>query len=124
METPVNVIGASTVSSDLVNNLPHGHPKTHHNNRTSRIKIKMCKVGHFSPCFQIKKNGTLRPQLQNKVTMITTMMGVIIILVLLIILVLKMTKKYLDIWDSYMVEEGKASPPPFRAMPERKVFFL
>ena len=79
METPVNVIGASTVSSDLVNNLPHGHPKTHHNNRTSRIKIKMCKVGHFSPCFQIKKNGTLRPQLQNKVTMITTMMGVIII---------------------------------------------
>ena len=94
METPVNVIGASTVSSDLVNNLPHGHPKTHHNNRTSRIKIKMCKVGHFSPCFQIKKNGTLRPQLQNKVTMITTMMGVIIIMELLMILVLKMTKKY------------------------------
>ena len=138
METPVNVIGASTVSSDLVNNLPHGHPKTHHNNRTSRIKIKMCKVGHFSPCFQIKKNGTLRPQLQNKVTMITTMMGVIIIMELLMILVLKMTKKYHITWywcqnirDNMVEKQGQKiragvslPPPPFRAMPKRKHFFF
>ena len=138
METPANVIGASTVSSDLVNNLPHGHPKTHHNNRTSRIKIKMCKVGHFSPCFQIKKNGTLRPQLQNKVTMITTMMWVIIviiILVLLIILVLNMTKKYHLTWywcrniRDNMVEKrskkfGQGSPPPLSDNARKKSNFF
>ena len=137
METPANVIGASTVSSDLVNNLPRGPPKTHHNNRTSRIKIKMCKVGHFSPCFQIKKNGTLRPQLQNKVTMITTMMGVIIIMELLMILVLKMTKKYHITW--YWCQDilkgqlhgGKRAkrlrpfpPPPYSSNARKKTVFL
>ena len=70
--------------------------------------------------------------------MITTMMWVIIviiILVLLMILVLKKTKKYhitrhwcQNIRDN-MVEKGKNSgkalpPPHFRAMPERKRFFI
>ena len=71
--------------------------------------------------------------------MITTLMWVIIviiILVLLMILVLKMTKKYQITWywcqniRGNMVEKrvkkfGQGSPPPpFRAMPERKHFFL
>ena len=74
--------------------------------------------------------------LQNQVTMITTMMGVIIVLLSMIV-VLKMTKKYthnMILMSRYkgQLHGGKRAnkfgqgppPPPFRAMPERKHSFL